>query len=252
MSDARPDPAVGEAQPDRGAGVDWRLYLVTDPHLGGGRDAVPGIAYEAVLGGVGVVQVRDKESDDDEFAIHAVAVAEAVARACTETGRVVPVFVNDRLDVARELGLHLHVGQRDIPFARARSAMPDHLMVGLSIESDAQLGAALAGPGPVPDVIGVSPVWATATKTDTAAALGPEGADRLARAAHAHRAAGGVRAVGIGGVTPATVARLAATELDGICVVSAIMAAPDPRAAAAELIARWEAGKSLPPKGEPA
>ena len=267
MSDARPDRAVGEAQRDRGAGVDWRLYLVTDPHLGGGRDAVPGIAYEAVLGGVGVVQVRDKEGDDDEFAIHAVAVAEAVARACTETGRVVPVFVNDRADVARELGLHLHVGQRDIPFARARAAMPDHLMVGLSIESDAQLAAALAGPGPVPDVIGVSPVWATATKTDTAAALGPEGADRLARAAHAHRsggggvreadggvggAAGGVRAVGIGGVTPATVARLAATELDGICVVSAIMAAPDPRAAAAELIARWEAGKSLPPKGEPA
>ncbi|OFS27400.1 thiamine phosphate synthase, partial [Dietzia sp. HMSC21D01] len=187
MSDARPDRDVGEARLDRGAGVDWRLYLVTDPHLGGGRDAVPGIAYEAVLGGVGVVQVRDKEGDDDEFATHAVAVAEAVARACTETGRVVPVFVNDRADVARELGLHLHVGQRDIPFARARAAMPDHLMVGLSIESDSQLAAALAGPGPVPDVIGVSPVWATATKTDTAAALGPEGADRLARAAHAHR-----------------------------------------------------------------
>lgn len=258
MSDARPDRAVGEAQRDRGAGVDWRLYLVTDPHLGGGRDAVPGIAYEAVLGGVGVVQVRDKEGDDDEFATHAVAVAEAVARACTETGRVVPVFVNDRADVARELGLHLHVGQRDIPFARARAAMPDHLMVGLSIESDSQLAAALAGPGPVPDVIGVSPVWATATKTDTAAALGPEGADRLARAAHAHRSGGGVRgaagvrAVGIGGVTPATVAQLAATGLDGICVVSAIMAAPDPRAAAAELLARWEAGKSLPPEGEPA
>ncbi|MBB1020309.1 thiamine phosphate synthase, partial [Dietzia sp. E1] len=55
-----------------------------------------------------------------------------------------------------------------------------------------------------------------------------------------------------GGVTPATVARLAATELDGICVVSAIMAAPDPRAAAAELLARWEAGKSLPSEHEPA
>ena len=157
--------------------IDWTLYLVTDPHLGGGRDAVPGIAYEAVLGGVGVVQVRDKEGDGDGVGGELVVVAEAVARACTETGRVVPVFVNDRADVARELGLHLHVGQRDIPFARARAAMPDHLMVGLSIESDSQLAAALAGPGPVPDVIGVSPVWATATKTDTAAALGPEGAD---------------------------------------------------------------------------
>lgn len=228
-----------------GAGVDWRLYLVTDPHLGGGRDAVPGIVREAVLGGVGVVQVRDKECDDDEFATHAAAVAESVARACTETGRDVPVFVNDRLDVARELGLHLHIGQRDVPFAAARAALPDGLMLGLSIESDAQLAAAMTGPGPAPDVIGVSPVWSTATKTDTADALGPAGADRLARAAHSYRRPGGpgIRAVGIGGVTPETVALLAATELDGVCVVSSIMAAPDPRAAAADLLARWDAAR---------
>ncbi|MGI9586654.1 MAG: thiamine phosphate synthase [Dietzia maris] len=228
-----------------GAGVDWRLYLVTDPHLGGGRDAVPGIVREAVLGGVGVVQVRDKECDDDEFATHAAAVAESVARACTETGRDVPVFVNDRLDVARELGLHLHIGQRDVPFAAARAALPDGLMLGLSIESDAQLAAAMTGPGPAPDVIGVSPVWSTATKTDTADALGPEGADRLARAAHSYRRPGGpgIRAVGIGGVTPATVALLAANELDGVCVVSSIMADPDPRAAAADLLARWDAAR---------
>lgn len=228
-----------------GAGVDWRLYLVTDPNLGGGREAVPGIVHEAVLGGVGVVQVRDKKCDDDEFATHAAAVAESVARACTETGRDVPVFVNDRLDVARELGLHLHIGQRDVPFAAARAALPDGLMLGLSIESDAQLAAAMAGPGPAPDVIGVSPVWSTATKTDTADALGPAGADRLARAAHSYRRPGGpgIRAVGIGGVTPETVALLAATELDGVCVVSSIMAAPDPRAAAADLLARWDAAR---------
>lgn len=228
------------ALPRRGVGVDWRLYLVTDPHLGGGRDAVPGIVYEAVLGGVGVVQVRDKECDDDEFAAHAAAVAEAVARACTDTGRDVPVFVNDRLDVARELGLHLHIGQRDVPFAAARAALPGELMLGLSIESDAQLAAAVAGPGPVPDVIGVSPVWSTATKTDTADALGPEGADRLARAAHAHP---GLRAVGIGGISVATIGQVAATGLDGACVVSAIMAAPDPRAAASDLLARWDAAR---------
>lgn len=226
---------------DRAAGVDWRLYLVTDPHLGGGRDTVPEIVYQAILGGVGVVQVRDKEYDDDEFASHTIAICEAVERACTETGRDVPVFVNDRLDVARELGLHLHIGQRDVPLARARAALPDHLMLGLSIESDEQLAVALADPELAPDVIGVSPVWSTATKTDTAAALGPGGADRIARAAHAHgpENAGGVRAVGIGGVTPGNVGALAATALDGVCVVSAIMASPDPRGAAADLLARW-------------
>ncbi|MDV7999849.1 thiamine phosphate synthase [Rhodococcus sp. IEGM 1408] len=218
------------------AGVDWRLYLVTDPHLGGGREKVPDIVFRAVLGGVGVVQVRDKECDDDEFATRAASIADAARRAGAEVGRDVPVFVNDRLDVARELGLHLHIGQRDMPFARARAELPGHLMLGLSIESDEQLAAALAGPGPAPSVIGVSPVWRTATKTDTAPALGPDGADRIARAAH--RA--GVPAVGIGGVSAGTVSELAATALDGVCVVSAIMAARDPRSAAADLLARWD------------
>ena len=215
--------------------VDWRLYLVTDPHLGGGPDAVPRIVHEAVLGGVGVVQVRDKECDDDEFAARAAAVADAARRAGAQVGRDVPVFVNDRLDVARELGLHLHVGQRDVPFGRARAALPGHLMLGLSIESDEQLDVALAGPGPAPDVIGVSPVWSTATKTDTAAALGPAGADRIAREAHRR----GVPAVGIGGITAANVGLLAGTALDGVCVVSAVMGAPDPRAAAVDLLSRW-------------
>lgn len=218
--------------------TDWRLYLVTDPHLGGGRDAVPQIVSEAVLGGVGVVQVRDKECDDDEFAAHAAAIAAAADRAAGEVGRRVPVFVNDRLEVARELGLHLHIGQRDEPLARARAALPDELMLGLSIESEVQLLEALADPAVAPDVIGASPVWSTATKTDTAPALGVQGADRLARVA----ADAGVRTVGIGGVGPANVAGLATTALDGVCVVSAIMAAREPRAAAADLLARWEAG----------
>ena len=219
--------------------TDWRLYLVTDPHLGGGRNAVPGIVYEAVRGGVGVVQVRDKECDDDEFAVHAAAIAAAADRAASAVGRRVPVFVNDRLEVARELGLHLHIGQRDEPLAPARAALPDELMLGLSIESDVQLVEALADPAVAPDVIGVSPVWSTATKTDTAPALGVQGADRIARVA----ADAGVRSVGIGGVSPTNVADLATTALDGVCVVSAIMAAPDPRAAAADLLARWEAGR---------
>lgn len=232
---------------DLARATDWRLYLVTDPQLGGGRDAVPGIVYEAVLGGVGVVQVRDKDCDDDEFARHAAAVAEAASRAGAEVGRNVPVFVNDRLDVARELGLHLHIGQRDVPLAQARVALPEHLMLGLSIESDEQLVTALADPTIAPDVIGVSPVWTTPTKTDTAPALGPAGADRIARAAAAHvaRAASGgvIRSVGIGGVGPETVSELAATALDGACVVSAIMAAAAPRAAAADLLARWDAAR---------
>lgn len=229
------------------SGIDWRLYLVTDPALGGGPDAVPDIVYAAVLGGVGVVQVRDKHCDDDEFAARAEAIADAARRAASEVGRTVPVFVNDRLEVAQRLGLHLHLGQRDTPFDIARAALDGNLMMGLSIESDVQLARALAGPGRRPDLIGVSPVWTTPTKTDTAPALGLEAADRLARTAHRHLAGNGpVRAVGIGGVTTTTITSLASTTLDGACVVSAIMTADDPRAASADLLARWGSGRAEP------
>ena len=95
-------------------------------------------------------------------------------------------------------------------------------------------------------MIGVSPVWATPTKTDTADALGPDGADRIARAAHAAPWRP-VRAVGIGGVHAGNVGALAETALDGVCVVSAIMATADPRAAAADLLTAWDRGRPAGP-----
>lgn len=218
------------------AAVDWSLYLVTDPEQGGGPEAVPGIVRAAVLGGVSVVQVRDKHCEDIVFARRAAAIAQAARQAGDEVGRAVPVFVNDRLGVAADLGLHLHVGQGDTPLAQARAALPAELMVGLSVSEARHLDVLAADA--LPDVIGLSPIWATATKQDTDTPLGPEGAQRLAAQAHAM----GIAAVGIGGIGPATLGALRGRGLDGICVVSAIMAAADPRAAAAALRRAWLSG----------
>ena len=87
--------------------VGWSLYLVTDPVLGGGPDRVVDIATRAVAGGATVVQLRDKHATDAEVEATAVALLDAVD---------VPVFLNDRVEAARRLGCHLHIGQTDIPF----------------------------------------------------------------------------------------------------------------------------------------
>ncbi|MEJ6548520.1 thiamine phosphate synthase [Corynebacterium sp. USCH3] len=211
--------------------VDWGLYLVTDPVLGGGRDEVARIVARAVSGGVGVVQLRDKTLDDSAFTTRATELAETLA------GTGVPLFVNDRLDVARRLGLHLHIGQDDIDFRTARAALPDDLMIGLSVDDHAQIDtlARLMRDGVrPPDVLGLGPVELTDTKTDTGRALGvtgPGSVDDLA----AHALDLGIPSVAIGHVNADNAADLDRTAVAGICVVSAVMTAGDPAVAARDL-----------------
>ena len=220
------------ARPEYSADVDWRLYFVTDTALSGGIDRVPAVVEEAIIGGVGVIQVRDKDLDDDDFARLTRDVMLAADRAFDVTGRRVDIFVNDRLDIADHLGLHLHLGQSDGDIHEARRRLGTGVTIGLSVSTPAQLDAALADPAA--DVVGLSPVWATPTKTDTDPALGLDGARALAR-----RAAGRVRTVAIGGINAGNARSVIETGVDGVCVVSAIAAAPDPRAAAEELLSLW-------------
>lgn len=233
---ARPEPQTGAGRHRR---VDWSLYLVTDPDLGGGRDAVPGIVSAAVDGGVSVVQLRDKHLGDAEFTRRAADLAELLA------GTDVPLFVNDRLTVARDLGLHLHIGQDDVDYRTARARLPDDLLIGLSVDRHSQLDSLAElmrdGVRP-PDVLGLGPVEATATKADAGSALGvtgPGSVDDLA--CHAREL--GIASVAIGHVNQANATALGRTGVSGICVVSAIMSSADPAGAAADLRSRFDSGR---------
>ena len=220
------------ALPGVAAAIDWRLYYVTDTALSGGPEKVAGIVEQAVLGGAGVIQVRDKQLDDPSFTRLTRGCLDAVERAFDATGRRAAVFVNDRLRVAEELGLHFHQGQSDGAVEAARAALGRDLLIGLSISNRAELQEELADP--TADVLGLSPIWATPTKTDTEPALGLAGARELV-ATTAGRAA----TVAIGGITASNARDVIATGVDGVCVVSAIASAQDPRAAAAHLLSLW-------------
>ncbi|MHA6513764.1 thiamine phosphate synthase [Tessaracoccus sp. Z1128] len=221
-----------QARPGLADAVDWRLYYVTDSAMSGGPAHVPGMVEQAVLGGAGVVQVRDKDLPGDEFLALARACVDAARRAADQTGRAPALVINDRLHVAEELGLHFHQGQDDGNIRQARRRLGPDLLIGLSISTDAQLAHELEDQ--TADVLGLSPLWDTPTKTDAAAGLGLDGAARLAR-----RAGGRAKTVAIGGINARNAAQVIATGVDGVCVVSAITTAPDPRAAAAELLALW-------------
>ena len=213
--------------------VDWRLYYVTDPGLSGGRDRVAHTVEQAVLGGATVVQFRDKNADDDTFRKGVLACREAIESAVAKGAAGAELFVNDRLGIAVELGTHLHIGQSDGDPAVVREALGPDRLLGVSVSSRAELDA-IAAIG-CADVVGLSPVWSTSTKTDTAPALGLEGVRELLAARPA-----GLPAVAIGGINATNAAEVIATGVDGICVVSAIAAATRPREAAARLKELWE------------
>ena len=78
------------------------------------------------------------------------------------------------------------------------------------------------------DYLGVSPIFSTPTKTDTAPAWGLDNLVLLRRTSR-HQL------IAIGGIHAGNAADVLTAGADGIAVVSAICAAPDPEAAAREL-----------------
>lgn len=191
---------------------DLSLYLVTDRPLSMGRD-MRWIVNEAVRGGCTMVQLREKDCDTREF----IELARMLKQELSATG--VPLIINDRLDIALAVDADgVHIGQSDMPYEIARRLLGPDKIIGLSVESMEELEEANLLDV---DYIGISPIFATATKTDTKTPFGLEGA-RKAMFYSIHPACG------IGGMNHRTVVDVIQHGVDGIAVVSDIVSAPSP------------------------
>ena len=196
------------------------LYLVTDSVLAGDRN-MEDIVKEAVEGGVTMVQLREKSLDTRSFIDRALRLKKLLAP------YGVPLIINDRVDVALASDADgVHIGQSDMPFSMARAILGPDKIIGLSVENMDQVSEAN---GLDVDYIGVSPVFATPTKTDTAEPFGLDGLQRAVRMS-VHPA------VAIGGMNAGTAREVISTGVDGIAVVSAIVCAASPREASRELM----------------
>ena len=216
-----------------GRPCDPSIYLVTDTTLCG-EVGVAATARAAVAGGVSLVQVRDPEASDAEL----VALGREVVAALAGTG--VPVIVNDRVDLVAAIGAQgAHVGQGDLDPVAAREILGPDGLLGLSVHTDAELDAALALPPGTIDLLGIGPLRATSSKPDHEPVRGlPHLAHLAARSPWP--------CVAIGGVKVGDLTGLRAAGLAGAAVVSAICGQPDPRAAARELRAAWDAAPTRP------
>lgn len=205
------------------------LYLVTDRDLAHGRP-LEDVVAAAIRGGVRAVQLREKQISTREF----VALAERVKAVAKEAGSL--FIINDRVDVALAVGADgVHLGQSDMPPAVARRLLGPEAIIGLSLETLEDLAEAEKQDV---DYYGVSPVFLTPTKSELKCAWGLEGL-RLLR--------GNTRRplVAIGGIHAGNAGDVIAAGADGVAVVSAICAAPDPEAAARALSKAVEEGRAM-------
>jgi thiamine-phosphate pyrophosphorylase len=220
-----PDPN-GEQRRARLAAA--RLYLVCNC-MPGDRDLSDFLAA-AISGGVDVVQLREKNLED-EFLTEAASVA---ADACDAHGAL--FIVNDRPDIAAAVRADgVHLGQDDTPVAHARKIVGPEMLIGLSTHAPSEIDAAVSiapDGSPYVDYIGVGPIYATPTKLGRPP-VGPE----LVAYASAHA---NVPYFAIGGIDSENVIAVLDAGAGRVCVLRAICDARDPEKAALTLRAALE------------
>jgi thiamine-phosphate pyrophosphorylase len=196
------------------------VYLVTEEALSDGRRSER-IAEAALLAGVRVVQVREKEGS----ARRALEVALNLRRLTGRYGAL--LLIDDRIDIAMAAGADgVHLGQEDLPIELARRLLGNDALVGLSITDFAQLDAAGAAEA---DYLGVGAVFPTGSKGDATLT----GLPLLAAA----RAATPAPVVAIGGIDATNAGLAVAAGADSVAVISAITQAADTAGAVGALTA---------------
>lgn len=195
--------------------IDFSLCLITDRKRTGGRPLTE-VVEAALSGGVRAVQLREKDLPVAELYDLAWELRELTARFDAR------LFINDRIDVALAVEADgVHLGKASLPVTAARRIAPD-LVIGYSSHGVGEAAAALAKGA---DFVTFGPVFPTPSK----AAYGePKGCAELARACATLR--GPVFA--LGGVTLDNLHQVLASGCHRVAVIGAILAAPDPAAAA--------------------
>ncbi|MFZ2949418.1 MAG: thiamine phosphate synthase [Desulfuromonadaceae bacterium] len=203
---------------------DFRLYLITDRHQTGGRPLAE-VVRRSLEGGVRAVQLREKDLSGAEL-----------YRLARELRRLTSDFdarliINDRPDIAMAAEADgVHIGVNSLPVAAVRKLLGKGKTIGYSAHG---IDEALSVQAEGADFVTFGPLFHTPSK----AAYGePCGVKKLAAAVFALR----IPVIALGGISPATATEALSANPEGIAVISAVLAAADPRVAAASLLKKIE------------
>ena len=203
--------------------MNTQLYLVTDSTGLSGDEFLKKVE-NAILGGVTILQLREKDKTTREYIDLGRKVHEITAK------YDIPLIIDDRIDVAMAIDAEgVHLGQSDMPVDIARKILGKNMIIGATTKTVEQ---ALEAYRKGADYLGVGAIYPTTTKVKTVLTS----VDTLRDICKAVP----IPANAIGGLNKDNIQVLKGVPIAGICVVTAIMKAPDSRAAARELKRAYE------------
>lgn len=198
--------------------LDTSLYFITDS-TGLSEEEFLRRTEAALQGGVTLLQLREKNRTTREY----LSLAEKVHELTRRYG--VPLLIDDRLDVAMAMDAEgVHLGQSDLPIHIARRILGPDKIVGATAKTVPQATEAYEQGA---DYLGVGAIYPTTTKVKTVLTS----TDTLRDICKAVP----IPVNAIGGLNKTNIDVLCGIPIAGICVVSAIMKADDPRQAAVDL-----------------
>ncbi len=199
--------------------IDYTLYLVTDRDLMSTKTLEEAVE-QAIMGGCTLVQLREKIASSRDFYQTALKV-----KAITDNYDI-PLIINDRVDIALAIGADgVHVGQSDLPAGVVRKIIGKDKILGVSAGT---VEKAIEAQRDGADYIGVGALFSTSTKTD-AKSVSLETLMKIIKEVS-------IPIVGIGGINAENAVKLKNTGIDGIAVVSAIIAQKDIRLSAEKML----------------
>lgn len=200
---------------------DTSMYFITDSTNYSEEEFLYRVE-QALIGGITLLQLREKDKSTREY----IDLAEKVHTLTKKYN--VPLIIDDRVDVALAIDAEgVHVGQSDMPVSTARKLMGDDKIVGATTKTVPQ---ALEAYEQGADYLGVGAIYPTTTKVKTVL-TSTETLGNICSAVP-------IPVNAIGGLNKDNIDVLKGIPIAGICVVSAIMKADDPKQAAVELQAR--------------
>lgn len=190
---------------------DYSLYLATDTDLCHPRDLCQCVE-EAIAAGVTVVQLREKKYSA-QYAYDLGKKLLAITRHYD-----IPLIINDRVDLMLALDADgVHLGRTDLPLDIGRKLIGKNKIMGYSVNTHLHLEHAINRGA---DYVGIGPIFPTQTKTDTAEAIGLNGITKLTSQSP-------IPCVAIGSVNTTNCTDIIKAGAHGICVISAILTAPN-------------------------
>lgn len=191
--------------------IDLSLYLVTDNS--DDEERFLNTIEEAILGGVSIVQIREKTAETLDFYNLALKVKEIT------TKYNIPLIINDRVDVALAIDADgVHVGQSDMPCDVTRKLIGENKILGVSAATVSEAKKAEMDGA---DYIGVGAVFPTKTKKDAESVSKKELIEIVNSI--------DIPAVAIGGINLDNASQLKDTGIAGLSVVSVIMSSDNPK-----------------------